>query len=294
MLLSSNESNVDIGAAPGTVVITVALSAPGAEIWQALTKPALVARWFGTLTPALCPGEKARLDFGDGDFFDLAVIQLESLRLVQYAWRFLGIGPLDTITWCIVPQDTGCLVTVTDSEPERTAEAAQELSMGWLDFTERLARFLTTDQVTRYDWRREFDGSIELPGALEIVRQMLFASEMQAQWLPLGGSVLEAGAYFTLANGNEPSLFQVTDVVWDAPTQVQFGLTQPGWLGSTICLLKLTPRCDRTLLTVSHKGWEVTGWACEDQRQLRKRFSAFWINVLQYADQLIRSSKPVK
>jgi uncharacterized protein YndB with AHSA1/START domain len=119
-----HEPIVDSYTTPGMVVVSVLLDVPLVEVWQALTEPQRVARWFGTLTGALRPGTSVRLDFGDGDFFTLEIIQLDPPYLLQYAWRFLGIGPLNTITWQVAPRDKGCQVTVTDSEPERSHEAA--------------------------------------------------------------------------------------------------------------------------------------------------------------------------
>jgi uncharacterized protein YndB with AHSA1/START domain len=284
---SSNEPIVDTSTLLGTVVVDVTLSASVTETWQALTEPTMVARWFGTLTETLAEGRSVCLDFGDGDFFDLEVIQLDPPHLLQYTWRFLGIGPLDTITWRIIPKDNGCLVTVIDSEPERSPESVLLLKEGWLDFTQRLKRFLTTGMPSRYDWRREFDGSIELASKLEDAWDVLFAPATQSEWLPFGGSVLQAGAHVTITDDAEPSLLQMTDVAWDAPTRVLFHLTHSDWLRPTRCQLELSPHGQGTLLTVSHTGWESISRDSSSQLQQRKRFSALWIPALQRACQLI-------
>jgi predicted ester cyclase/uncharacterized protein YndB with AHSA1/START domain len=185
------QSIVEATTVPSTAVVSRLLHVQATTVWEALTEKTTVCRGFGTLSGKLRQGSDAHLDFGDGDFFTLEVLQIEAPYLLQYAWRFLGIGPLDTITWHIVPQDIGCRVTVTDSEPGRSREAATELKKGWLDFTRRLSRFLATGKSTRYDWRREFEGSIELAGKMEDVYNTLFSPQMQARWLPLGVSVLE-------------------------------------------------------------------------------------------------------
>ena len=149
---------LETDTAPSTVVMTFATSASAGEVWRALTEPTLVACWFGTLTTALRLGEKVHLDFGDGDFFTLEVTRTEPPYLLEYTWRFLGIGPLEAITWRIASKDSGCLVTVIDNEPDRSPEVALLLKEGWLDFTQRLEQFLTTGSVhrelRRFEWRR--------------------------------------------------------------------------------------------------------------------------------------------
>ncbi|MDJ0795854.1 MAG: SRPBCC domain-containing protein [Calothrix sp. MO_167.B12] len=291
MLSTSNKAILEASTTSSTVVVNFATSASAIEVWQALTEPNIVGRWFGTLTSTLFPGETVRLEFGDGDFFMLEVTRSEPPHLLEYNWRFLGVGPLDTITWRILPQNIGCLVTVIDNEPERSPESALLLRQGWLDFTQRLERFLTTDIPTRYDWRREFDGSIELPCRVEVAWDKIFASQAQAQWLPLSCSILEAGAHLTLEDGLEPSLLQILNVIWNPPNRVQFQLTHSDWLHPTNCQLELSPRSKCAMLTIQHFGWEAISPHRDYQLQQRKRFSSFWITALQSAVSLLGTSK---
>jgi uncharacterized protein YndB with AHSA1/START domain len=281
--LSSSTSEID----PGTVALTLPLDTPAAEVWRALTEPALVERWFGRLIGKLALGQRARLDFGDGDFFDIEMLRCEPPRLLEYTWRFLGIGPLDTITWHIAPLGSGCLVTVLDGEPGRTYQSARELKQGWLDFTQRLERFLATGQPSRYDWRHEFEGSIELDGEPAALWETLFAPANQAQWLPLRDGVLKDGELLVIGSGGEPALVRIADVRWEPPTQVRFQVTHRGWLQSTHCDVKLFAHAQGSLLRISHTGWE--GISRDDSRRLqqRTRFCAQWITALQRARQLV-------
>src|ERR1051325_7005653 len=153
LLESSSQPSEGSSIAPGTVEITRALSASATTAWRALTDPEVVAKWFGTLTAPFRGGEDARLEFGDGDYFLLHTLRIDPPSLLQYSWRFLGIGPLDTITWRITARGDGCLVTVTDTEPDRSPEAALLLRTGWMDFTGRLEEFLSRGLPTRYPWR---------------------------------------------------------------------------------------------------------------------------------------------
>jgi uncharacterized protein YndB with AHSA1/START domain len=272
---------------PGKVALTLPLNTPTAEVWRTLTEPALVARWFGTLTGMLALGQYARLDFGDGDFFDIETLRCEPPRLLEYTWRFLGIGPLDTITWHIAPLGSGSLVTVLDGEPGRSYQAAHELKEGWLDFTQRLERFLATGQPSRYNWRRAFDGSIELASEPAATWETLFAPTNQARWLPLRSSVLKEGALFVVGDSGEPTMVLIADVRWEPPTRVRFQVTQRGWLQPTQCEVKLSAHAEGSVLSISHVGWEGISQTASRQLQQRVRFCAEWISALQRARQLI-------
>jgi uncharacterized protein YndB with AHSA1/START domain len=289
MITSSSSNNAMVGAGidPGTVTVTLQLDTPASRAWQLLTEPTMVARWFGTLTGTLAPGQPARLDFGDGDFFDLETLRLDPPFLLEYTWRFLGIGPLDTITWHIAPQEQGCLVTVIDSEPGRSHQSARELKEGWLDFTQRLEQFLVAGYPSRYDWRRQFDGSIEIGGNLESVWDSLFAPHRQPQWLPLLEGVLEEGGQFVAVDPGEA--FQISDVYWYPPHSMRFHLKHSGWLCPTYADLKLSSHAQGTLLSVSHTGWERISPNENYQLAQRKRFSTLWIMALQRACEIRRS-----
>jgi uncharacterized protein YndB with AHSA1/START domain len=267
------------GITPGGVEVTRAVRASAVRAWNTLTEPEIVARWFGNLTSALRVGDRTTLEFGDGDFFVLDVLRMEAPHTLQYVWRFLGIGPPDTITWRINSRDDGCLLTVTDNEDGRTREAARQLRKGWLDFTERLEDFLRTGQATRYNWRHELDASIELAAKRKTAWEMLFDAQSSQQWLPLSRSLLEADASIRIDDGLQPSEFQIQDA--------QYSLTSKEWLSPTSCSLELSPRGRKTLLSISNNGWESISVDSEYQKQQRKRFCEFWIDTLKRARALV-------
>jgi len=139
----SEKQLATVDAAPnllGAVNVTVQVSASIEKVWRSLTEADVVAQWFGELSSDLVSGGSARLDFDDGDFFDLDSIVVSPPDVIQYDWRFLGIGPCDSITWRIKPNEAGCLVTVNDMQPGRSAEAAMMLreSFGLLDAARRI------------------------------------------------------------------------------------------------------------------------------------------------------------
>jgi uncharacterized protein YndB with AHSA1/START domain len=279
----------------GRVEVRRALEASPAEAWRAITEPAAVGQWLGSLRDPLRPGATATLDFGDGDFFTLHDIRLESPVRLEYAWRFLGTGPLDAITWQVVPAGRGCEVTVADEEPGRSPEQAAQQQEGWLDFTDRLARFLATGQRTRYDWRREFDGAIELavpPGA---AWHRLFDPPRYAKWLPLGGGILEDGAPLALGPDPDPESDPptVSGVRWEPRDRVSFSVGRRDWLRPTDCELRLSPRGGGAILSVRHTGWESISRDVRIPPDARKCFAALWVDALRRAARLTGSVVPV-
>jgi uncharacterized protein YndB with AHSA1/START domain len=287
-----SESAAGAAIAQGCVEVSLRVAAPAIGVWQALTEPASVARWFGALDSELRPHGTARFDFGDGDFFDLEVIRADPPTLLQYSWRFLGIGPLDTITWRIAQDENACLVIVTDVEPGRSREEAQRLRRGWLDFTRRLKNYLRTGKPTRYGWRQEFDAAIEIPGRAEDLWEALFHSEAQARWLPLEGQALVDGARISIDDSIEPCVFEVSGVTWSAPRNVTFRLTHEDWLHPTTCELALSEHGFVNLLSVSHNDWKTISPRKSYQKLQRERFSALWITTLKQARQLIERLAP--
>ena len=286
-MISEEEWAVTIAApGPGTVFVSVEVNTSVERVWGSLTLPTVASHWFGTLSRDLAQAESARLDFGDGDFFELESITIAPPNLLQYDWRFLGIGPLDTITWHIEPVKRGCLVTVTDSEPERSRKAGLALREGWLDFTSRLVEFHSTGNSTRYDWRRELDVSIELPCAAEDAWNALFALEAQSRWLPFG-SVIQTGAQAGVADNAEPRLLLLDDVDWQASPQVEFNLSCEEWEQPTNCQMNLSARRASALLNISHNGWENISRDEAQQLRQRRRFCALWIEAARRARRII-------
>lgn len=275
--------------AAGAVVVTVQVSAPFNKVWQSLVSAEGMAQWFGELNSDLKSGGSARVDFGDGDFFDLNSIVLSPPNLIKYDWRFLGIGPRDSITWQIEPNASGCLVTVKDVQPERTAEAALSLREGWLDFTHRLVEFHVTGQNMRYDWRRDLDVGLPISGPAEQVWIALFTPESQKKWLPFG-SPIEPDAHALVSDRATPEEISFAKVTWQPLKQIEFQVASDKWKRPTTCRIELTARNDDTLVYVSHNGWEGISDDPREQLKQRKRFCALWIESLKQAARIGEAS----
>jgi uncharacterized protein YndB with AHSA1/START domain len=273
----------------GKVSLTLSLPASPAKVWSALTDPYHMNQWFGILTPGLREGCSAILDFEDGDFFELERIKLAPPRLLQYCWRFLGIGPLDTIRWEISPSDDGCLVVITDTEPYRSFAQSEELKMGWLDFSRRLEGYLISNLPTRYDWRREFEASIPVQASQSKVWDKLLAGRSLQNWLPILHAGEREQAFLLAGDGQQPEKLSVEEIWSDPPHRLSFNLGSAQWRFPTSCLIELMPRGESTLLSLHHIGWEGISRFTGEQLRQRKRFSTIWISRLKQGRALVEN-----
>jgi uncharacterized protein YndB with AHSA1/START domain len=266
---------------PGTVQVSVFIPAPLDMLWSAITQRDEVRKWFGDLSADLRPGGAARLDFGDGDFFEIADAALDPPRVLQYRWRFLGTGPSNAIKWLNVAEDGGVRVTVTDHEPNRTAATVDELTEGWTDFLRRLQVYGASGQNTRYTWRHQFDGSIEL-AAPPPAAARLFAADGQGLWLPWKGNIAPE-AVVTMIDHAAPKEFKIGQVNRPTPLALHFGFGCDQWLSPTNCELQIQPLPQGSLLVVSHGGWKGISDGDAERGAQRQRFGELWTAALRRA-----------
>jgi uncharacterized protein YndB with AHSA1/START domain len=253
---------------------------PAQDAWRAIADPPQVGRWFGTLRPGFVCGAPARLDFGDGDFFELSVRRVEQPRLLEYSWRFLGTAPENLITWRIEPLgECACEISVADVEPERTRDEALALATGWADFFGRLSRFLQTGAPARYDWREDVDATIELPTHAKGARTLL-AQDVHARWLPVGEDGLVPGSAFAVEEDDPLEVHRLERV---DPDTIRMTLGRAGWEEATSCVIGLAPRSRDTLLEVHHTGFRSVPLDDEGQKRLRTHVTRTWITALERA-----------
>lgn len=280
------DGNPSSGTENGEVVVKLATNHPASSVWRAITEPACLSRWFGDWLPDPHDEGSARLDFGDGDFFLIEKLTTEPPLRLDYRWRFLGTGPEDAITWRLSPLDIGCVLTVSDLQPERTAAGIQEMKEGWLDFLQRLDRYLETGETTRYAFRQELDGSIELPLPRREAWSALLEPDRQAGWLPLDGPMAQ-GSRLLLRDGEHPDAFRVARVTWNPPEEVRLELAAGDGAPPMEVRLALGARAGSTLLSFNHRGWEQSAVDESQTRQQRNRFSTLWIRALESARHLV-------
>jgi len=281
---------VNTAVKSGTVRVHVVVHATVDRVWAALTKHEDVGKWFGDLSQDLEPGAKVRLDFGDADLFTIEDIACQPPAHLRYYWRFLGTGPKDEITWDISSLPEGAHVTITDFEPSRSKEGVEELSRGWFDFLERLQRFLATGEISRYGWRRDFDGSIELPAPAEDAAAILFADDMQGEWL-LFGSLTPTNPKArqkTVRNSSVEGL--VSDVEWNGCCELDCQFRAHQWFNSTTCRVRIVSNATGSTLTVHHTGWAEISNDPSYCMQQRRAFGERWILALQQAKKLVQTA----
>jgi len=244
-----------------TIRVWADLPTPIDVVWAALTEREAFGRWFGDLDRPLRQGGSARIEFGDGDFFDVEHIRMDPPGHLSYTWRFQGIGPVDWIDWRLSPRENGCRLVVTDEEPERSAEGVLRMREGWLDFLGRLQHYLTTGREARYDWSRDIEASVEVPADAETIQSRWLDSERSRRWL---APVLAPET-------------SITDVAL-AHRRLSFSLRAHGWLAATSCQVDLQPRQAGTLVALRHAGWDEIG---DDGLNQRRAYCQRWIEALE-------------
>lgn len=214
-----------------------------------------------------------RLDFGDGDFFAIDPLGTTPGRTQVFAWRFLGVGPTDEITWQLAESENGCVFAVRDHHASRTREEAVEMVEGWSDFLGRLAGYVTTGRRTRYHWRHEIDGAATLcdPDAPLLEEPELY------RWLPVQQD--GTGRTFQLDGEGTPSAFGVVDWRLGPGRELSFATVIPGAARPPACTVRLLQRGQRdTRIRFAHTGWAARDLGLPEEQclALRRRFATTW------------------
>jgi uncharacterized protein YndB with AHSA1/START domain len=263
-----------------SVRVSVHVAAGPEETWPALHDPARLGRWFGDLTPGWRPGAVGRIDFGDGDFFDVSVDDVAEPERIDFTWQFLGLGPCSRVRWSVTGQPEGSEVTVDDDQDDRTPAEAGAMVAGWSDFLDRLARYLRTGEPTRYDRRDDIDGSVTLPGAcFDPLDPGLIH-----RWLPIATDGF-GPRWFFVVDDEGPRRFRIED--WrHEPGEVRFRVEIPQAARPTACSVRLEPVAKGQRLSFVHAGWCRLGLPDYQARLLRRRFTASWIAALTQAEEM--------
>jgi uncharacterized protein YndB with AHSA1/START domain len=286
------EPEVRLGGDDGSVVVSVQVPGSADEAWRAVTERERIALWLGTLTGVLQPQASLRLDFEDGDFFDIEVVEVDPLRRrLRWTWRFMGCGCREDIEIAVASTagpDATSVVTVRDSELRRSREASLELAEGWRDFTSRLQRHLATGDRTRYDWRSEVDVSIELPTSADDARRILIPAA--AEWLPLdSGENLFTAAALVLDDGKSAATLAIEDVEPAGPGSVRFTARPEGMGRPTTCQIAIEPRGAAATLRISHAGFRELDVPELRRRDYRQRCASAWLAAARHARQILEA-----
>jgi uncharacterized protein YndB with AHSA1/START domain len=273
----------------GRARVSIESDASPDEAFAALVEQERLAKWFGAPTVPLVAGGKTRIDFGDGDFFELEEIAIDAPKQLRYSWRFLGLSAKNLITWTIARgAKGGSVITVMDDYAKRTPEGVEEMLEGWRDFTARLKGYLATGKSTRYDWRRDLDGGVEVPVPVETAVSRLFTAEGLAAWQPW--PMTAPGTSIRLDDGAAPAELKLTEVDRSRPNEIRLAVAAQSWKAPTHCTIAVRERPGGTVITFSHIGWEGIGGSDEEQHRQRERFCGHWIESMKRARSLLARS----
>ncbi len=277
--------NRHVGTA-GTVRLDLHVDRSVADTWPALSEPEQVGAWFGTLDRPLTVGATARVEFGDGDFFVIEPRHIDPPHLIEFDWSFLGVGSVNRIRWELSPQPPGCAVTVVDHDPNRDTRGNQEMVEGWSDFLDRLRRYLDTGQPTRYDWRAEIDGSVDL----EVDGERVLVPERLYEWLPISSDGF-VPKWFHIVDSQRPRRFEIANWQPRRRRELSFDVLVPHSRVPTRAILRTEPTSAGMRLSFSHAGWHELDLDDAAARRLRGRFADAWITALRDAQELCRVSE---
>nr|AME17995.1 enediyne self-sacrifice resistance protein [Streptomyces sp. CB03234] len=268
----------------GAVRVTLRLAAEPDRVWPALTEPHALASWFGDFSAPLRVGADTRLDFGDGDFFTVRPTAIVPGRSVAFDWRFLGVGKPQSVVWTLRPgaeegPGSGSVLTVEDHDDTRGPAEAAQLLDGWADFLTRLGTHMHTGRNTRYQWRDDIDGSVDLPA--EPFRPLRHPAVLD--WLPIAVDGFRP-AWFFIVDDEGPRRFAVSDWQLRLDEELTFTVEIPDARTHPACRVSTAPAGPgRTRLSFVHHGWTRLGLAQGRAQELRRRFAATWVASLRTA-----------
>jgi uncharacterized protein YndB with AHSA1/START domain len=118
---------------PGLIQLTQFIEHPPAKVWQALTDPALIAKWWaaGDIRPVV--GHRFTLDMGPWGQQPCEVLAVQPERLLSYSF---APGTLNTtLTWRLQPEGDGTRLWLEhrgfDLDSPLGKTAFQGMGAGW-------------------------------------------------------------------------------------------------------------------------------------------------------------------
>lgn len=244
-----------------TVTAQQQIPLPVHEVWDHLTKPELLAKWFAD-TSHLVPGEPVRMDFGDGDFLSGRVVEWDPGISLGLRWRFVGQGPEYDVRYSLLRRKEGTELTVQD-RGAITHEEAECLRVGWAEFLLRLNKAVVKNVNTRFNWRKAFMFTYEIDAAK---RDALVDALTDPNWYHAS----LAGVHARIQNCDENELNAI--------------ITHEAWgTVETRVRVKLKNIRGAHYAYVTHEGWpQLPGNLAEGER---RRFVTVWLNAFaQFGD----------
>lgn len=239
-----------------TVVAQRQIPAPVEQVWDYLSKPELLSKWFAD-TSNIGPDAPIHMETAGGDFFSGRVIEWDPGIILGFRWKFLGCGPEYEVRFSLLRRKQGTELTVQD-RGAITVEEAECLRVGWSEFLMRFEKALVKNVKTRFNWRKALTLTIRLADT----KQKLLATALNdPRWY-------ESALAGVRAQIHEASENEITATIkhesWgDAETRVRVRLKHIGGVDYAY---------------VAHEGWaELPAELAEVER---RRFVGIWINAL--------------
>ena len=239
-----------------TVVAQRQIPAPVEKVWDYLTKPELLAKWFAD-TSYFGPDAPVYMETGAGDFFSGKVIEWDPGIILGVRWKFLGCGPEYEVRFSLLRRKQGTELTVQD-RGAITVEEAECLRVGWSEFLMRFEKALVKNVNARFNWRKALTLTVRLA---EKQRELLATALNAPTWYPLALGGVRAQIHEPRENEINAT---ITHDAWgDAETRVRVRLRNIRGVDYAY---------------VAHEGWaELPAQLALSER---RRFVGIWLSAL--------------
>lgn len=239
-----------------TVVAQRQIPAPVEKVWDYLTKPELLSKWFAD-TSYFGPDAPVYMETGAGDFFSGRVIDWDPGIVLGVRWKFCGCGPEYEVRFSMLRRKQGTELTVQD-RGAITVEEAECLRVGWSEFLMRFEKALLKNVNARFNWRKSLTLTIRLA---ETKKDQLAAVLNDPRW------------YETALAGVRAQIHEPRE------NEINASVTHPAW-GDAETRTRVRLRNIRGVdyAYVAHEGWAEL--PAELAQAERRRFVGIWINAL--------------
>lgn len=239
-----------------TVVAQRQIPAPVEKVWDYLSKPELLSKWFAD-TSYFGPDAPVYMETGAGDFFSGRVIDWDPGIVLGVRWKFCGCGPEYEVRFSMLRRKQGTELTVQD-RGAITVEEAECLRVGWSEFLMRFEKALLKNVNARFNWRKSLTLTIRLA---ETKKDQLAAVLNDPRW------------YETALAGVRAQIHEPRE------NEINASVTHPAW-GDAETRTRVRLRNIRGVdyAYVAHEGWaELPADLAQAER---RRFVGIWINAL--------------
>jgi uncharacterized protein YndB with AHSA1/START domain len=254
-----------------TVVAQRQIPAPVEKVWDYLSKPELLAKWFAD-TSYIGPDSPVYFETSAGDFFSGRVVEWDPGIVLGLRWKFCGCGPEYEVRFSMLRRKQGTELTVQD-RGAITIEEAECLRVGWSEFLMRFEKALLKNVNARFNWRKE------LTFTLSVAEEKLES---------LAGALGNPLWYEAALGGVSAQIEEVSEDV------IRATIKKENW-GETSTRLRVRFRNIRGVnyAYFTHQGWpELPALLGEGER---RNFVGLWLKALSYfSNDLVSAPAPAQ